>query len=69
MFIKAKSDGFTQYINPAFVVRFSVEDKAVFIWTADNLTIELEKTKELKDQLDKLTSESLASSKGFENFS
>jgi hypothetical protein len=66
MYIIAKDkDGYVQYLNPDHFVRFSVEEKAVFAWTPDNLNIELEKTKELKEQLDKL---SAVTTKGFEKF-
>lgn len=67
MYILAEDDnGYKQYINTDKIVRFSVEEKSVFAWTPDNLNIELQKTKELKTQLDALTTKQ--TTEGFEKF-
>lgn len=67
MYIIAKDKaGYVQYLNTAHFVRFSVEEELVFAWTPDNLNIELQKTKELKTQLDDLGIKK--TTEGFEKF-
>lgn len=68
MYIKAKdlADGATRYLNTSHYTSFVVEKDKVIAWTPDNLTLEFQKTEELKLQLDSLLVGK--TSKGFENF-
>ena len=67
MYIKAETlEGSVSYLNSNHYTRFTVGEKEVEAWTPDNLTISLKKTKELKEQLDKLVS--VETTKGFEKF-
>ena len=69
MWIIAKdADDQVNYINPAFVTRFTVEEKGVTAWGPDNLSLSLQKTKDLKNQLDALATLPQTTSPGFENF-
>ncbi len=67
MWIKAKDkEGQTNYINASkFVTRFTVEKDSVTVWGEDNLSLSIEKTKELQAQLESLLIKQ--SSPGFEN--
>jgi hypothetical protein len=68
MYIKAKDlvDGTTRYLNSNHYTSFVVEKDKVVAWTPDNLTLELQKTPELNEQLNSLLLEK--TSKGFEKF-
>jgi len=63
---KSKEDGSSQWLNTAHYTRFTEAEDCVEAWTPDNLTVPLKKTKELKDQLDKLAKQSDAAFKKFE---
>ena len=67
MYIKGTDkDGMIRYINSNHVENIAIESEFVVVWFPDHLSIELQKTKELKEQLDSLLINQ--SSKGFENF-
>jgi hypothetical protein len=68
MFIKAvlKESDTIVYINTDRYDRFVIDKDQVEAVGVDNLSLYLQKTKELKDQLDTLITQ--VSSKGFENF-
>lgn len=67
MYIIAEGlDDLPQYLNTAHYTRFTVDTDRVEAWTPDNLTIPLKKTKELKQQLDKLAKQSDVAFKKFE---
>lgn len=68
MYIKAKdlTDGATRYLNTSQYTSFLVEKDKVIAWTPDNLTLELQKTPELNEQLNSLLIGK--TSKGFEKF-
>ncbi len=67
MYIKAEGlDGTQQYLNSSHYTRFTVDTNQVEAWTPDNLTVPLKKTKELKDQLDRLAKHSDAAFKKFD---
>jgi hypothetical protein len=68
MYIRAilKETDTIVYINTNRYDRFVIDKDQVEAVGVDNLSLYLQKTKELKDQLDTLITQ--ASSKGFENF-
>jgi hypothetical protein len=68
MFIKAvlKESDTIVYINTDRYDRFVIDKDQVEAVGVDNLSLYLQKTKELNDQLNTLITQ--ASSKGFENF-
>jgi len=67
MYIKVEElDGTTRYLNLTQNSDFEIQKDKVIAWGVDNRSMDLKKTKELKEQLDSLLPNK--TSKGFEKF-